>query len=856
MRLEGKFIFGGATKWRSAIELIRYPALSTLTEEETSLPEFLIQISLVDSDFRLVLDDRALDALSEKVQAKVRRASAQFKRDFVTWASLSDVAKTHLFPLKVILASQSHALSDETGKFAVAAADSDTAYFNYCLFRATIPVGFRLGVFDYAFRCRERIGHKQNFDESLHELALPLLFDQVKVLSQPERYAIFPKKAWLDALRAHVEKRHLQLDEEAVPGAPPVKPQASLRAQDAELSEAQQQRIAQLAARRKADQSLILQKMRTLVRIISTGLGEDVDIKVLPGEGWAYDYESNTITFPLLDLITVPPEKIVGFLLHEIGHYQVTRVDEKNPTFAHLLSSESLRLLLNAFEDPRANNWMKAAFPGTAPYLELTYDDLLSEDLRVTSYISKLQRELQKRSNSSVQAYEMLPHLEYLLSVLYFWRFGKLPPRLVNSRVKAALESTAEFFEPIFDQYPPGRVSEQEKRRYARKAAECIENYILGPYEKLLQLATDNLSLAIERGQQPLGEGENPSEINLQPPEQEARQILEEQSKELADRLSGKHTATGPVDAETLERKAARNRDNTGYVRISPGKPRSELTRRDLVAQRRNFESQSSGDVSEYQRAYAAVSELLQSLVGTLENVLAKNRKPKYEGYYQSGQKPDLRRVMDITRKIQQGVPTTKKDFDVFLKRRRPTHLDHRIMLLLDESGSMQEPKRTAALHAALLFMEAFDYLGIDYAIIGFADAPIIHKPFGANLSQREREHLFDDISQFIPLGSTADADALALGIDLFDQEPEDVYRLIVVISDGEGNVNTTGMSFKELQDAAGAKSIGVIGIGIGEQADSVSTRYDRPLQVATVQELPTTLGAVLREEVVGDASR
>jgi Mg-chelatase subunit ChlD len=245
----------------------------------------------------------------------------------------------------------------------------------------------------------------------------------------------------------------------------------------------------------------------------------------------------------------------------------------------------------------------------------------------------------------------------------------------------------------------------------------------------------------------------------------------------------------------------------------------------------------------------------LQALVGTLENVLAKNRKPKYEGYYSSGQKPDLRRVMDVTRKIQQGVPTTKKDFDVFLKRRRPTHLDHRIMLLLDESGSMQEPKRTAALQGVLLFMEAFDYLGIDYAIIGFADAPVVHKPFGDNFTQQEREQVFEDVSQFIPFGATADADALSLGINLFEQEPEDVYRLIIVVSDGEGNVNSTGLTFKELQDVAATKSIQVVGIGIGEHAKSIGTRYDRPIQVATVDELPMTLGIVLEQGVTADSS-
>ncbi|MGZ4862775.1 MAG: vWA domain-containing protein, partial [Halobacteriota archaeon] len=666
---------------------------------------------------------------------------------------------------------------------------------------------------------------------------------------------------WLDALFVHLTKKHSRLGAKALPQAASEpaassKSIASRQEGGVELSEAQHRQIAELAVRSKVDKALLLKKMRTLIAIISTGLGEDVDIKVAPGEWWAYDYESNTITFPLIDLITEPPDKIVGSLLHEIGHYQTTRVDKKNPTFIRLLSTESLRLLLNTFEDPRANNWMKATFTGTTRYLNLIYDDLLSEDLRRTSYSYKLQKEVQKRSNSTIQAYQVFPHLEYLLSVLYFWRFGRLPSYLINPEVSVALENTVQFFESIFDHYAAGRASEQEKRRYAWEAAEQIQKHILEPYEKLLTQAADNLALTIERGQQPLGEGENPSEINLQPPEQEAQEILEEHSKELADRLSAKRAVSESLGADAIETRIGENRDSIEHARISPEKPHSELTRRDLIAQRRSLQFGRSADTNEYHKAYAAVSGLLQILVGTLENVLAKNRKPKYEGYYPSGQKPDLRRVMDVTRKIQQGLPTTKKDFDVFLKRRRPTHLDHRIMLLLDESGSMQEPKRTAALQGVLLFMEAFDYLGIDYAIIGFADAPIIHKPFGDNFTQREREHVFEDVSQFIPLGATADADALALGIELFEREPEDVYRLIIVVSDGEGNVNTTGLTFKELQDVAATKSIQVVGIGIGEQAKTIRTRYDRPIQVATVDELPMTLGRVLEQEVITDSSQ
>jgi Mg-chelatase subunit ChlD len=830
--------------------MVRYPAFSEPTEEEKGFPQLLIRVLPKGRQVGYHYSENDIVSVPSRLQAQLRQAIAQFKRDFATWVPLSRSPRGP--PLNIILTANARSLVDEADNVALASVEKDVAYVSYALLRDGVPVGFRLGVFECLFGCLVR--REKNDNELLQGLSLPLLVDQINLLRTPERYAIFADKGWLDVLETEKKSR---LGTQTEPNAisEPVssdKLALSTQARGVELSETQKRQMAQLAAKSKMDKALLVQKMHTLITIISTGLGEDVDIKVVPGEWWAYDSESNTITFPLIDLITAPPDKIIGSLLHEIGHYQITRVDKKNPTFRRLLSTESLRLLLNTFEDPRANNWIKATFTGTSRYLDLLYDDLLSEDLSKTSYSYKLQKEVQKNSNSTVQAYQVLPHLEYLLSVLYFWRFGK-PPLFINPEVRTVFETTVQFFESIFAHYPHGRASEQEKRRFAREAAENVLKHVVEPYETLLNKAIDNISLTIERGQQPLGEGDNPSEIKFEQLEQEAQQILEKYSKELADRLSVKRTLPESLEVTAIEKRRAK-RDQAENVRISSEKPRSEITRRDLIAQRRHLQSNGFTETNEYNRAYAAVSGLLQMLVGTLDNVLAKNRKPKYEGYYSSGQKPDLRRVMDVTRKIQQGVPTTTKDFDVFLKRRRPTHLDHRIMLLLDESGSMQEPKRTAALQGVLLFMEAFDYIGIDYAIIGFADAPIVHKPFGENFTQHEREQVFEDISQFIPFGATADADALALGIDLFEREPEDVYRLIIVVSDGEGNVNSTGLTFKELQDVAATKSIQVVGIGIGERAASIRTRYDRPIQVATIADLPLMLGSVLAKGVTSDS--
>ncbi|MGZ7131656.1 MAG: hypothetical protein ACXVIX_10970, partial [Halobacteriota archaeon] len=413
-------------------KIVRYPACSVPTEEEKGFPDLPIRVSLKGRHMEFHSSENDIAGVSPQFQAQFRHKIAQFQRDFATWFSLSRSPRRP--PLNVTLTANARALVDEADNVALASVENDVAYVSYVLLREGVPVGFRLGVFECLFGCLVR--QDKNGDELLQGLSLPLVVDQVNVLQAPERFAIFADENWLELLKAHLTNKNPRLSTQAMPYAA-VEPASSSepispsQARGFELSETQKRHIAELAARNKMDQTLLVQKMHALITIISTGLGEDVDIKVIPGEWWAYDYKSNIITFPLIDLITAPPDKIVGALLHEIGHYQITRVDKKNPTFGQLLSTESFRLLLNTFEDPRANNWMKATFVGTAHYLELIYDDLLSEDLRETSYSYKLQKEVQKSSNSAVQAYQVLPHLEYLLSVLYFWRFGRPPSYLI-----------------------------------------------------------------------------------------------------------------------------------------------------------------------------------------------------------------------------------------------------------------------------------------------------------------------------------------------------------------------------------------------------------------------------------------
>ena len=160
----------------------------------------------------------------------------------------------------------------------------------------------------------------------------------------------------------------------------------------------------------------LLKRMNTLIEILSTGLGGDVDIKIIPGDWWAYDFENNSVTFPLEDLIFYTPDKVVGYILHEVGHHQISRVDTREDIFALFLSTQHLQLLLNAFEDARCNNWMLGHFKGSRYYLEQIYDELLPEDLRASSYTQKLEREIRQDPKAPLHPYQLYPHLEYLLS--------------------------------------------------------------------------------------------------------------------------------------------------------------------------------------------------------------------------------------------------------------------------------------------------------------------------------------------------------------------------------------------------------------------------------------------------------
>ena len=597
-------------------------------------------------------------------------------------------------------------------------------------------------------------------------------------------------------------------------------------------------------------------RLLTLMQIISTGLGEDIHMAIAPGDRWKYNPETNELIFPVELLLYSTPEEIIGFCAHEAGHRQISRYNLRKEIFKQFFSRETLRLLLNAFEDSRVDNWLTGVFKGIKYYLNITYDEMLPRNLSVSTYVNHLKNEIAEKASTSCHPYVLYPHLEYLVGMRYYWRYGHLPTQLMNREVSAALRRTYKDFTTIFSHYPPGRVSEKEKLRFAEETAHMVRDKILPEYEKLVRLAIEKLAAAIRDSELEIKEKKcAPEDLSPDEIEEEARKLLELNAREQADKLSPKTQRPRIRKAEEYrkvpdEEIAVQGRDKkSSEEQKSPPLPTETL--RDLIKKQRIINREQDAKMGEYERVYKIISNIVQGLSGVLENHFSKNKKPSFKGYFPSGQKPDLRRAMELSRKLSEGIPVQERDLKVFLKRRLPTQRDHKIFLMLDESGSMDEPKRTSALAGLLVFMEALDHIGIDYGVIGFSDSPIIHKELGVKLDTAGRRLLFEEVSMSIPGGSTADADALQLATNILKDQPEDSSRWIIMVTDGEGNVNTTGKTFEELQKEALEQKIEVLGVGLGEEVTEVIKRYKSGIQIDDVEELPSVVSNILEERLV-----
>ena len=111
--------------------------------------------------------------------------------------------------------------------------------------------------------------------------------------------------------------------------------------------------------------------------------------------------------------------------------------------------------------------------------------------------------------------------------------------------------------------------------------------------------------------------------------------------------------------------------------------------------------------------------------------------------------------------------------------------------------------------------------------------------------------------------GSTDDTTAVELAVNTIITESEAEHKVVIVLSDGEGNsgksqnsgINRNGryynLELKKVLENADRNRIDVIGIGIGEGIKYVSDIYGKSIVERVIDHLPQAFADLLIEKIL-----
>jgi hypothetical protein len=604
----------------------------------------------------------------------------------------------------------------------------------------------------------------------------------------------------------------------------------------------QAERSGELEELSEGEKAMLAERLNR-VAAAARSLGGDFSLKVSPGRGWAYNFETNTVTVPYHELLSEREEVVLASSIHEAAHREISRVIDIS-----VFERESKRALWNAIEDPRVNNWMIDRYAGVEEsFMVPLYERIFPTD----------------PSDPRLEGFKhQLPHLQFLAGIIHYWAHGEVHPLIGNPEVLDALERTREDVQGIYSILPQGlNPNEREIRDIARQVHELIEEKIYPIYQELVQDSIDKIEDMLKSGAGVGGESgqTQASSSGLSPEElsEKARDMVEQASKEIADALGDKVERPDLNQAVKHARDARRAReeekssssnsegDESGSGAEQQG-PTTGLEGllgriRDQVERQREFESARDRYATPYSRYLREVVPQTEELVGYLEHILEPDLRSKREGFFWSGSQISIPRILQSKGSGTMLAP--------FTRRTRPVHRSYNFSLLLDESGSMAgEDKAFNLKCAAVLFMEVLERLKIDYEVAGFHSTHIVHKEFGEELDFNTKDERMIEVEGAIGAGMTHDVEAINMALDRISQQ-SGAERIIIVITDGEGNGSG---SMPDAIERARREGIYLIGVGIGDGMAVVAEQYDTYVQVENVNNLPSAIARIIEQIILG----
>lgn len=591
-----------------------------------------------------------------------------------------------------------------------------------------------------------------------------------------------------------------------------------------------------------------LKKVRELegrVEAMAKSTGGDYTLVMQPGIVWAMNVERGVLTYPLNDLLHKGIEITLGYALHEGGHRDITRVVDK-----FWRGRETLRVFFNVVEDPRVNLYEESKWPGSSFFLSKTYTEEWPEldGSKPIEYYDD---------------YKVQPHLQFLNSVIYYHRYGVIDPRIKNEKVKEVFLKTIKSVEEAYNKHPATfKPSESQKCEAQREMCAILKDCVLPEYEKLIKESAKIIEQGLKNGKIQLafahgGGLSGLGTLSADELTQQARDYIESKSKELADKLEAKISRP---DIEMLKRELAKDKKIRELNKILNDSAGNRiLSLKDLAGNKIINARLQESQKTEWDKYFSPIASLVTILTGLLENELTKDERPKYRGSFRTGRKIDLRRY------FQYKASGCDPAYDKFWMRKTlPIRPSINFTLVLDESGSMIEGDRDVnALKSLVLFIEVLNHFDLDFNIIGFSNAPSVHKEFDEEITPVNKDSFIKRVAGFMGSGATDDAAAVELAVDTIIEESDAEHKIVIILSDGEGNsgksrnagIDRKGRYYnselKRVLEKADQNGIDVVGIGIGNGIKYVHDVYAKSIVENRIDHLPNAFADLLIEKIL-----
>ena len=425
----------------------------------------------------------------------------------------------------------------------------------------------------------------------------------------------------------------------------------------------------------------------------------------------------------------------------------------------------------------------------------------------------------------------------------YIWpEFKKLVEQDINTEairqmVNEALERLEEIEEKKDELDDAKKNGDSERQKELEREIEELERG-LQSFKGLGVSITDEIKRKAQKARRDL-EKEKDQDLDKSPL---PLNLLSEESKkaiqEMFDNLSGhekrRYRESAKRKLEDLEDEL--NRELQGkLVQDRPEshherREREERERRSLQEEERlrqlarALEQQRRARMTDYDRAYEEVADIIDGLYIRLKRFLMPERHPRWRSGYPAGQRVDLGKAMQIEK-------DPKQLRSMWMKKTVPHKLDYRFLMLVDLSGSMLGGPLDETFKGVVVLVEVLEKLWIPNEVIGFSDRPKTFKGWDVKLDRESREGL-NEMRDFAG-GTTNTSEATRRAVSELERN-SGRNDFLITLTDGAPN-DPDGLKAL-LGGIEDERRIKLVGIGLGPETQYVKDYYRASLSLETLK--------------------